>query len=86
MGGRMRDGMERDWNVAYILLQHQTVSPLREAYLVIFTPCGDFCGDFHDMSESPKVFVVILFKVVSMVREHYESTVSGANIFKSMCT
>ena len=55
-------------------------------FVVISAITTNTCGDFHDMSESPKVFVVILFKVVSMVREHYESTVSGANIFKSMCT
>ena len=38
------------------------------------------------LHKSPQVFVVILFKVGSKVREHYESIVGGANMFDSMCT
>ena len=44
---------------------------LRKAYVVIFALCGGFCGGFHPKSKSPQIFVAILFKVGSKVKEHY---------------
>ena len=32
---------------------------LRKVHVVIFTPCGDFCGGFHHKCKSPHVLVVV---------------------------
>ena len=74
-------------------------APLRKAYVVISTTCGDICGDSHHRLRSPQVlvvvyttssyhhkyFVVILYKVGSTLREHNESITVGANVFKRQC-
>ena len=39
--------------------QTQFATTLRKVHVVIFTPCGDFCGGFHHKCKSPHVLVVV---------------------------
>ena len=32
---------------------------LRKVHVVIFTPCGDFCGGFHHKCKSPQILVAV---------------------------